>query len=274
MFPSGVTKLELAEHYARVAESMVPHVRGRPVTMHVFPGGVEAGGFVVKQVQRHFPEWVDRVEVPKRKGTVTHVVANRADTLVYLAGQNCVTPHVWLSRADRPRSPDRLIFDLDPEHERFAEVRAAARALGDVLRGLGLAPHAMTTGSRGLHVTVPLRRTRSFEEVHAFARAVGERLVEQHPRALTMEWRRRDRGDRIYVDVNRNAYAQHAAAPWAVRPRPEAPVAVPLRWEELSDRSLSPRRWTVRDVADRLEAEGDPWRGIAGEAKALLRAPR
>ena len=273
MFPGGVTKLELAEHYARVAEHMVPHVRGRPVTMHSYPSGVEAEGYIVKQAPRHFPEWVDRVTVPKRGGTVTHVVANRADTLVYLAGQNCVTPHVWLSRADMLEKPDRLIFDFDPEHERFGEIRAAARALGDLLRDMGLAPHAMTSGSRGIHVTVPLRRTRTFEEVRAFADAVAARMVEESPAKLTTEWSKAKRGDRIYVDVGRNAYAQHAAAPYAVRARPDAPVATPLHWDELSDRRLGPRRFTVRNLPARLDAEGDPWAAISNEAKPLPKPP-
>ena len=198
---------------------------------------------------------------------------NRAETLVYLAGQNCVTPHVWLSRADMIEKPDRLIFDFDPEHERFAEVRAAARALGDVLRDLGLEPYAMTSGSRGLHVVVPLRRTRTFEEVRAFADAVGRRLVEEDPKRLTMEWSKAKRGDRIYVDVGRNAYAQHGVAPYAVRARPGAPVATPLRWEELASRSLLPTTWTLRSVPDRLSRQGDAWAGIAKHAKGLPAIP-
>ena len=273
LFPGGVTKRELADYYEAVGPVMVPHVRDRPVTMHVYPRGVEGGGVIVKQAPKHFPDWIKRVTVRKRGGTVTHAVANRPETLVYLAGQNCITPHVWLSRADRIERPDRLIFDFDPEHERFAEVRAAARTLGGALRDLGLAPHAMTSGSRGIHVTVPLRRTRGFEEVRAFADAVGRRLVEDDPKRLTMEWSKAKRGDRIYVDVGRNAYAQHAAAPYAVRARPDAPVATPLHWDELDDRRLGPRRWTVRTLPDRLADGGDPWKDIGRRARALPQPP-
>ena len=273
MFPGGITKGELAEYYERVGSAMVPHVRDRPITMHSFPAGVEVEGYIIKQAPKHFPDWIKRVTVKKRGGTVDHVVANRIETLVYLAGQNCVTPHVWLSRADRIERPDRLIFDFDPEHERFAEVRAAARRLGEVLRDLGLAPHAMTSGSRGVHVTVPLRRTAGFDRVREFADAVGRLLVEDDPKRLTMEWSKAKRGDRIYVDTGRNAYAQHAAAPYAVRPRPEAPVATPLHWDELGDRSLLPTRWTLRTLPDRLDMEGDPWADISRQARALPRPP-
>jgi bifunctional non-homologous end joining protein LigD len=181
-----------------------------------------------------------------------------------------ITVHTWLSRADDPHRPDRLIVDLDPSGARFAEVRAAARAAGDRLRDLGLAPYAMTTGSRGLHVVCPLRRGPSFGDVHTVARELAEELVADDPRHLTLEWHKADRGSRIYVDVNRNAYAQHAVAPYAVRPRPTAPVAMPLHWEELSDPTLAPDRWTVKNISPRL-AEGDPWAGINRHARALRR---
>jgi bifunctional non-homologous end joining protein LigD len=152
-------------------------------------------------------------------------------------------------------------------------VRAAARTLGDVLRDLGLVPHAMTSGSRGLHVTVPLRRTRTFDEVRAFADAIGDLLVREDPKRLTREWSKSKRGDRIYVDTGRNAYAQHAVAPYGVRARDGAPVATPLRWEELSSRSLLPTSHTIRTVPDRLGEGGDPWARIAKQARALPPIP-
>jgi bifunctional non-homologous end joining protein LigD len=275
MFPeAGLTKLDLARHYDNVGPAMLPHVRGRPLTLDVYPQGVQAEGYLVKQVPDHFPTWIRRVTVPKRGGEVTHVLADDRATLVYLAGQNVVTPHAWLSRADRPHHPDRLIFDLDPSRERFAEVRAAARALGELLRDLQLAPFAMTTGSRGVHVTVPLRRRGTFDEVRGFARRLADSLVAQHPKRLTTAPRKAQRGERIFIDVLRNGYAQHAAAPYAVRPRPNAPVATPLHWDELEDRRLGPQRFTIKTISARLGSEGDPWRGIGSHARVLDRARR
>jgi bifunctional non-homologous end joining protein LigD len=276
LFPdAGLTKLDLARHYAAVGGVMVPHVRGRPLALQSFPQGVAGGGYFVKDAPEHFPEWIRTVAVPKREGgTIHQVLANDVATLVYLAGQNVITPHVWTSRADRLERPDRLIFDLDPSSGRFAAVRAAARDLGDLLRDLGLEPFAMTTGSRGLHVATPLRRTADFDAVHAFARAVAEALVALDPRTLTVEFRRARRGDRIFVDVGRNAYGQHAVAPYAVRALPAAPVATPLRWEELDDRGLDPQGWTVATIGDRLSDGGDPWHDIARHARALGPARR
>ena len=270
LFPrAGVTKRELAEHYERVAPAMLPHVRDRPLTMHAFPGGIEGGGFIMKSIPRHFPDWVARERLPKRGGTVTHVLANNADTLAYLAGQNVIALHVWPARADEPRQPDRVIFDFDPSPgARFADVRAAAREAGERLRAAGLVAFAMASGSRGVHVVAPLRRGPGFTQVHRFARRLAEEMVADD-RRLTLEWHVAERGTRIYVDVNRNAYAQHAIAPYAVRGREPAPVAVPLAWEELSDRRLRPDRWTVRTIGARLRERGDPWRGIGRRARAL-----
>ncbi|WP_217913963.1 non-homologous end-joining DNA ligase [Miltoncostaea marina] len=270
LFPdAGLTKLDLARHYARVAPAMLPHVRGRPLALHSFPGGIAGDGFFLKDAPRHFPRWIATVAVPKREGgTIRHVVARDAATLVYLAGQNVITPHAWTSRADRLEVPDRLVIDLDPTVQRFAEVRAAARAVGDLMRDAGLAPFAMTTGSRGLHVVAPLRRSARFDEVHALARALGEAAVALDPARLTTAFRRAERGERIYVDVGRNRYGQHAVAPYAVRPLPGAPVATPLRWEELDDPALGPRSWTIATIGARLDEGGDPWRGSGRHARA------
>jgi bifunctional non-homologous end joining protein LigD len=131
----------------------------------------------------------------------------------------------------------------------------------------------MVTGSRGIHVVCPLRRGPSFTDVHAYARALAEEMVAADPKRLTLEWRRADRGARIYVDVNRINYAQHAVAPYGVRARPRAPVAMPIEWEEVDDRKLKPDRWTVATAADRLASDGDAWKGMESRARKLPSAP-
>jgi bifunctional non-homologous end joining protein LigD len=265
-----ISQLDLARHYERVAGAMVPLVRERPLALQAFPDGIEGKGYFMKSVPRYFPGWIRTATVPKRGGTLTQVLGDDAATLVYLTGQNVVTPHVWLSRADEPHIPDRLIIDFDPSPGvRFAEIRAAARDAGERLRDAGLATYAMVTGSRGIHVLCPLRRGPDFTEVHRFARSLAERMVADDPRNLTLEWHRDERGRRIYIDVNRIAYAQHAVAPYAVRPRERAPVAMPIAWDELHDRTLRPDRWTIATAADRLESDGDAWAGIGRHARRL-----
>jgi bifunctional non-homologous end joining protein LigD len=265
-----ITKRQLAGYYEHVAEAMVPYVRDRPLALQAFPNGIEQPGFFMKSVPRYFPDWIATATVPKRGGTLTQVLAQNAATLVYLAGQNVITPHIWLSRADQPDRPDRLIVDLDPSPGvSFTEIRAAARDAGDRLRNAGLVPCAMVTGSRGIHVVCPLRRGPSFSDVHGVARALAEAMVADDEKHLTLEWHRSERGQRIYIDVNRINYAQHAVAPYGVRPRPGGPVAMPIAWEELSDARLAPDRWTIRTAVDRLRSEGDAWQGIGRRARKL-----
>jgi bifunctional non-homologous end joining protein LigD len=275
LFPAdGITKADLAAYYERVSEWMLPHVKTRPVSMQRFPDGVEKQGFFHKDIPDHFPDWVRRVEVPKENGTVTHAITCNPETLVYLVGQNTITPHVWLSRADRVWQPDRLVFDLDPAGRDFAAVRRAARWTGDFLRELGLAPFAQVTGSKGIHVWAPLRRRARFDEVRAFARDAAALLAARHPDDLTVEIRKAKREGRILVDVLRNGYAQTTVPPYAARPRRGAPVATPLDWDELSDSRLRPDRWTVKNVLRRLAAKGDPWADIQSHARGLSRPRR
>lgn len=255
-----VTKGELVRHYERVAGVMLPHVRGRPVTLHSFPSGVAAGGHYLKQIPSHFPDWVQRVTVPKKGGSVTHVLAEDAQTLKLLANHNSITPHVWTSRAPDLDRPDRLVVDLDPaDDDQFQRVRRAARMVGDLFRDVGLEPFAMTTGSRGLHVVAPLAADRPFPEVFALAKKLAEAAVTRCPDDLTTAFLKADREGRVYVDVLRNRWAQTVPAPYAARARTGAPVATPLRWHELSSSRLGPRRWTVRTINRRLGQTGDPW---------------
>ena len=276
LFPDdGITKGDLAAYYERVAEWMLPHVRGRPVSMQRFPDGIGGKGFFHKDIPDYFPAWIRRVEVPKSGGTVTHVVIRGEDTLVYLVGQNTITPHVWLSRADRPWQPDRMVIDLDPPPGGdFATVRRAALHAGELLSELGFTPFAQVTGSKGIHVWTPLRRRARHDEVRAFAGQIGAVLAQRHPDELTTEWRKEKREGRILVDMARNTYAQTAIPPYAVRPRPGAPVATPVDWDELSDSRLRPDRWNVGNVLRRLRAKGDPWADIASYARGIARARR
>jgi len=274
LFPDGTTKADLARYYDAIGPAMVPHVAGRPLNLERYPDGIDGARFFQQKASGHFPAWIRRVEVRKQGGTVEHVVAEEAATLVYLAGQACITPHAWTSRADRLERPDRLIVDLDPSDGSEADVRTAAADVGDALRELGLEPFAMTTGSRGFHVVTPLQRRHDHDAVLAFARDLATLLAGREPDRFTTEQRKAKRGARILLDVLRNAWAHTAVAPYAVRARPGAPVATPLRWEELADPATRPNRWTLRDVPGRVAEAGDPWARIGDAARSLGPARR
>ena len=275
LFPAdGITKADLADHYLAVAPAMVPLVRDRPLNLWRWNAGIDKPVVVQQAIPKGAPDWIKRIEVPRRKGgDIVHAVGDEVATLVWLANQNCITPHCWTSRADRPGLPDRLVFDLDPPDEdpaaHFPAIRAGALALGEVLRELDLVPFAMTSGSRGIHVVAPLRRRAHADEARATAGTIAERLAERRPDELTTAWRKEKRGGRVLVDVARNTYAQTTVAPYAVRALPGAPVATPLAWDELEDPGLHPRRWTLADVPARLAERGCPWADIGHAAKAL-----
>jgi bifunctional non-homologous end joining protein LigD len=263
-----VTKADLVRHYERVGELLLAHARGRPVTLQAFPAGIGRPGHFIKQIPSHFPAWVDRVTVPKRGGTVTHVLAERPETLRLLANQNTITPHVWTSRVPDLERPDRLVVDLDPSagDEDFGRIRRAARMVGELFRAVGLEPFATTTGSRGIHVVAPLAGDLGFPEVFQVAKGLAEEAVRRAPEDLTLEFLKDNREQRIFVDVLRNRWAQTVPAPYAVRARPGAPVATPLRWDELGSSRLAPDRWTLRTIGRRVGRVGDPWAGIDAAA--------
>jgi len=253
LFPGeGITKADVVEYYRRVAPVMVPHVRNRPLMLERYRDGIDHG--------------------PKAGGVVDHPVVDSEDGLVNLANQGCLTFHCWTARADRPRRPDRLVFDLDPPDGAFATVRATAPRLRRLLERLGLTAFVQTTGSRGLHVVAPIIPGPDNDEVLAFARAVAEVLAASDRAQLTTEFRKAERGGRVYLDVARNAYAQTVVAPYSVRARPGAPVATPLDWDEVRTTRLRPDRWTVTNIFRRLGAKADPWRGIARCARPLPEA--
>jgi bifunctional non-homologous end joining protein LigD len=237
--------------------------------MERFPDGIDGPRLVQKRAGAYFPHWIRTASMPKQDGTVRHVVCQDAATLVYLANQACITPHVWLSRIDKPHQPDQMIFDLDPSGDDFVSVCRAALNLRELLKHDHLEAFVKTTGSRGLHVLVPLKRRADFDEVRAFARAIATELVESDAEHLTLEVRKNKRGGRIFIDTARNAYAQTAAPPYAVRPRPGAPVAAPLEWRELEDSRLTADRYTIHNIFERLRKRGDIWTDVARHAQAL-----
>ncbi|MET8633000.1 non-homologous end-joining DNA ligase [Streptomyces sp. NPDC004680] len=258
------TKADLVAYYRSVARFMLPRLRGRPLMLERHPDGLAGPRFMQKNTPEHYPDWIHRVEVDKEGGTVCHTVCDDTATLVYLADQACMTLHRWLSRADRPRRPDRIVFDLDPADDDFDQVRCAARLVGELLGELRLPSGLMTTGSRGLHVVVPISGHHDVDDIREFAADIAETLAEAHPELLTTAARKKDRGDRLYLDVQRNAYAQTAVAPYSVRALPGAPVATPLSWGQLDDPELHARRWTVADALD--QARTEPWAGLRPRA--------
>jgi bifunctional non-homologous end joining protein LigD len=272
IFPDeGITQGDLIDIYRRLAEVMLPHLAGRPMTMQRFPDGIDQGGFYQRKAPDYFPDWIRRVtvEVEEDDQEKPAVVCDSEAALVYLVDQGLVTPHIWLSRADKLHYPDKLIFDLDPSADDFTPVRAAAERLHELLEELGLVPFAMTTGSSGAHVVVPLDRSADFDRVRDFAKDVARLVVRREPDRFTIEMRKKDRQGRLFLDYLRNAYGQNSVAPYAVRAKSGAPVATPVDWDELADPTLHAQTYTVGNIFRRLGQKEDPWRGMMRHARSL-----
>jgi bifunctional non-homologous end joining protein LigD len=271
LFPDdGITKGELVEYYHRIADRMLPQVRDRPLHMNRFPEGIKGILIQQKRVPDSFPAWIQRVTVDLHKGgTITHAVIDNAATLVYLANYNMITAHVWLSRIQAPEQPDLLIFDLDPADEDFGLVRTTALKLKAMFEELKLIPFVKTTGSRGLHVVVPLTVGPTFEDVHRFADTMAQRLAATDPEHLTTEFLKQKREGRLFLDLNRNAYAQTVVAPYSVRAKRGAPIAIPIAWSDVERSDLRPDAVTVRQITEWLAAHDDPWASMEKSRRPL-----
>ena len=269
LFPEdGITKGEVAAYYASVAKVMLPHVRGRPVTMERFPSGIDAKGFLQKNVVKGFPAWLQRAELPKKGGTVFYPLAGDARSLQWMANQNTVTLHVWPSRMPAPWDPDVCVFDLDPQQNDAEALRAAALGLRDLLAERKVRSVVKTSGSKGFHIVVPLKPTAA-DTVGRFASEIAAALIGRLPDLVTQEFSKADRGGRILVDIGRNRPGATMAAAYTVRARPGAPVSAPCTWEEIESGAVGPRTFTLRTMAARLAAVGDLWADLGRRGQRL-----
>ena len=274
MFPeSGITKGELAAYYECVAPIMLPHLEGRPVTLERFHRGISDKGFFQKNVGKGAPTWLERVAVPKKDGVVNYAVVRETRGIMWLVNQNCITPHVWTSRAPKLLYPDLCVFDLDPLVDDAGALRSATLLVRDTLAELGVTSWVKTSGSKGFHVVFALDETFDSGQVARFAHAMGRELVKRVPDLLTQEFYKIDRAGRILVDTGRNEFGATFAAAYAVRPRPDAPVSAPCTWDEVESGEVKPRSLTLRTMAERLDARGDLWSRLFEARTALPAVP-
>ena len=266
-----ITKMDVINYYKAVSKRMLPHLKDRPLTLQSFPHGIHKEGFIQKHASQHYPKWVTTTQIKtKDKGTIPMVLCNTQKMLLFLANQNCITPHIWLSKKDKPDMPDRMIFDLDPPKGNFTLAIEGANALRKVLEeSLKFKTYLMTTGSQGLHIVIPIKRCHSFDEVRTFARDVATLIAEENPKQFTTQVRKSGRRGRLFIDYLRNAYGQTSVAPYSMRALDGAPIATPLSWTELKP-SLSSQSFHLKNIKKRLTAV-DPWAGMSSKGYSLKR---
>ncbi len=270
LYPAaGLTKLDVIEYYLGVAPFLLPYLRGRPLTLHRFPGGVAETGFYEKDAPAGTPAFVETfthwAEAPGRD--VRFVLCNNLDTLVWLANIAALELHATLSRAASYDSPDLLFVDIDPEPPfDFDEVIAIARVVRDHLEGRGLRSFVKTSGKKGLHIVVPLAAGPSFSALREFAHGVGKAVAKDTPHVVSELPRSREKGT-VFADYLQNATGKTMVAPYSLRATPGATVSAPLRWEDLR-RGVRPEDYTYRAILSRKE---DPWRDLFGDRQEVPR---
>jgi len=272
----GITKGDLVAYYRDVAEVLVPHLRGRPFTMKRYPDGWQGKHFFQKQSPSHMPSWIRRAPFPAstREGeqkVIDYAIVDDQLALLWMVNMGCIDLHAWSSRADRPERPDWVMFDLDPsEGATFKDVVTVARLVKDTLGLLELEGFPKTSGSRGIHVLVPIARRHTFGDAREFASIVAGALARAHPGLVTTEWAKAKRKG-VLVDANQNRPGATNATVYSVRPRAGAPVSTPLRWDEVAD-GLDPAAFTMDAVLDRVARDGDLYAGVLAGKQSLAKA--
>lgn len=273
LFPdSKITKGDLIDYYKKIGKKMIPFMKNRPISMVRFPSGINKTGFFQKEAGEYFPKWIDTKKIKKEGGFTNYVITNKVSTLVYLANQGCIAPHIWLSRIDKLNYPDRMIFDLDPSdslNKNFSIIRRCALLLKERIEQVGLKPFAMITGSRGIHVVVPIKRKYDFDYVRNFARELARPIILKNKELFTLEIRKEKREGRIFIDTMRNGFGQTVVAPYGVRARKGASVATPISWKEVLSSKLTPNKYTIKNIFKRLKIIEDPWKNILKSARSI-----
>ncbi len=274
-FPDDkITKGDIIKYYKKISSKIIPYLKERPLTMLRYPDGINGEHFFQKDAPGYFPGWIKTKKLKRKEGgSVEYLICSNSSSLLYTVNQGSLTPHIWLSKIDKPDKPDKLIFDLDPPGDDFEPVKYAAKKLNEFLSNeLKLKSFLMTTGSRGVHVVIPLKRDKGFDEVRAFAQKVANILSGRYPEKITDKIRKDKRKGKLFVDTARNGYAQTSVAPYAVRAKKHAPIAVPIDWDELNNNDMKGNRYDIKNIFRRLGNKKDPWEGMFRHATNLENA--
>jgi bifunctional non-homologous end joining protein LigD len=270
----GYTKLDLARFYESVFPKLRPYVQGHLLTLERCPDGMEGECFYQKEKPKGMPTATPTKAIRHEsgRGTTNYVVGGSVETQLALVNLGCIAVHAMASTADTPREPEWMCFDLDPESGKFSNAVQAGLYVKEALDALRLTSFAKTSGSRGMHVFVPLRKGLDASDVLAFARQLCDRVAAAHPRELTVEHSIEARGDRVYLDPFRNAFGQTVVTPFSVRRRPKAPVSTPLAWSEVSPK-LDPAEFNLGNFTQRLR-RSDPWADFFRARQSLAAASK
>lgn len=264
LFPkSGITKKDVISYYEEMSSYILPHYKNRTLTMMRCPEGIEGQQFIQKKIPSYFPEWIKTYTVQTEEDSTPLALVNNKSTLIYLANQACISFHLSLSKIDKFNYPAYLIFDFDPSTPNLKLLKSVVMRTKKLMEELSFIPFLQTTGSKGFHIYIPLKRDVTFEESRAFAHQCANHLAKEHPKEITTEFTKAKRGNKVLIDYARNTYGFNNIAPFSLRPIESAPLATPIHWDELEDEKLTPQSYNLKNIFKRLNKLDDPWKDMS-----------
>jgi bifunctional non-homologous end joining protein LigD len=270
-----ITKGDLFDYYARVGDTIVPHLKDRPFTMKRYPHGITGETFFQKQAPKHLPSWIPTRQFrtwPREGGSrlVDFALVNSPEAVLFMVQNNCIDMNAWYSRVDKPDRPDFVLFDLDPPDDGFELAIAVAQLIRELLDELELPGYLKTSGADGIHVVAPITRRSTFKQTYDFAEKASRLLEQRHPGKVTTEWLKKKR-EGVLVDHRQNGHGKTIASVYSVRPKPGAPVSTPLRWDELTP-GMRPRDFGMKEALQRIEERGDLYAPVLEDPRPLAPA--
>ncbi len=262
----GYTKGDVIEYYREVSNYILPYLKKRPQSMFRQPDGIESNSFFQKDVEDMPPEWVTTIDIYSESNDdeITYLVCNNKSTLTYMNQLGCIEINPWLSRTVKPDKPDYCIIDLDPDGNEFDEVVETAQAVKEVLDRAEANGYCKTSGATGMHIYIPLNGKYSYDQSRDFAELIASLTHELIPDLTSLERSPKKRKNKIYLDFLQNRQSQTLAAPYSLRPKPEATISTPLEWEEVK-KGLTPQEFTIETIHDRLKDKGDLFKPVRGK---------
>ncbi len=268
---SDITKADIIEYYRKIWENIAPYATDRPLVMQRFPDGIQEQGFFQKKISDYFPGWIDTITIKEKESNekAEYVNCNKEETIAYLANQGAVVLHGWLSKKSNLNQPDRMIFDFDPSGYDFEKVKKGALLLKELLDQCYIHSYPLIRGSKGIHVIIPLKEKDDFDDIRNVAKQIAEIVTKRDDKNFTTETSKNKRGHKVFVDYLRNSYGQTSILPYSLRAIDNAPVAVPLDWDEIKDKELDPQKYNISNIFHRISQKQDPWKDMNKNAVDL-----
>ena len=270
----GFTKGDVIDYYDKIADYILPHLKGRPLSLKRNPNGIKDSGFYHKDAGENAPSFVDvfKVRSESNEKIIDYIVCNNKATLLYVANLGCIEINPWNSTQKKPGHPTWMVIDIDPsDKNKFTEVVDTALAVKMILDKAGIRSYCKTSGSSGLHVYTPLKNKYDYVTVKDFALIIASLVQEQLPETTTLERSLSKRGPKIYIDYLQNRTGQTLASVYSLRPVPGASVSTPLEWKEVNHK-LTPKQFTIQNILQRIEKKGDLFLPVLQESNSIEKA--